>query len=941
MYYNCDAVGVVLAGTPDTVNRVGEDQGYDHLKELNMWSMLVPSNRLELEQLEEVSFVGVATSELLAALSAPDGGFKGDIVGAIALGVAGITSDERYTPGGTKKHVGRVLVITDAVGAVDAMFIREEVATQAKDNNVQIDVIGVDAKNSTPEFMAVLRGMAATTGGRVTTTDEPLDMLQMLASCGRVSHAKPGADLTLAGVSLAHVSLYPYIMPAKPTPMTKTSTHAVRAKEEGARPDATPAGEVEGGGSGAGDGAPYGGGAVQGYWLQGTFHLTNHLTGGTRYRHRRGGYGGGGGDEEGGGGGNGDGGGGDGRAGAGTSGQAGLQKVTQFVRERSDEERAAREVVDGEEGVGYAADEDLTVPPERIVKAFAYGPDLIAVPDAVEREFMKIPAGAGAELEVLSFVPAARVPRYAYMGVPAILVPQQPSGKVKGTSREDGQVRLTALVTAMREAGMGAIIRHRYHRSTGHTLYFAIPAASGAGASLGKLGAGGPVTKGAAGGEEEQDPEVVSAVEDVGTSLSAPLALGPGARAIVAMRPGELTGAAYEHPSTQAPITVADIPSLLLVPLPWDEDLRSCYTFVPPFTVAGAGAAAGAAAAAADDAPALAAADALIDAMDLTVLPAYGPAGFRPERSFNPRFNAVARSILAREADPSAPALGADPMVLAYIDHTAVAAAGGEALQAAGEALKSACGLRGVQGSKLVTEAQEGEAAAVVLLATAQRARKRRAEDVAEEAPGAGAGAVAEGEKGGKEGGEWEGEGEPSEDPSAPSLRAPSQGDRKRARLDEGSAFAEGAARLGGSPAPSASAAVRITTGTPVEDFKRALAKAEEAGPSGAGRHPAGAPINELSAVLLQLADDAEELYVEKVLACLRALRAACVKYGFSPELNRLLGKLKTSHGPCDEDKEGRHVWRRIVDEQMSLITNEESAISAKTAEEAAAFLTE
>lgn len=538
-------------------------------------------------------------------------------------------------------------------------------------------------------------------------------------------------------------------------------------------------------------------------------------------------------------------------------------------------------------------------------------------------------------------MPLARFPRYLYMGSPYVIAPVQPAGKVNEGMRIQGQVQLEALTKAMASQGKGCLIRHRHNASTDPSLYLGIPchptgfatsnAAGTASASLGEnpVSSQGDTAGSAAAASSASQPYSSAWSPSSGVDPSLP------------MKPGELAAPAYEHTPPQSPLRDG-LPAMIMVQIPWNEDIRSEYIFKQPFTrlPLGTGAAGvpdlRARTAATSSAQRQAAThampeaaqaqldamDSLIDAMDLPSLPMYEGRGLQPERLLNPKLLAKGRSFAARAIDPHAPLLGPHELVLRYTDPRVVWRDAGPAFPRALNAVTTAFGLENKKSSKLVAERADSVLAndtALQLGIQSVSGRKREREE------GGKGGRRKDGRRGEEDEDAFEGEGE-VEDPRQPAAQNEGAG----AGAGDGKRSSSGGLLtgfLGGlRPAPGQEGGqarkMRIGTGTPVLDFRQALAQHESSSSSSSASVELSMDavttgyMQDLANVALRLARDPQELDIEKALACLTELRSACLGRKHIEQAialyNSTLRTFKAEQGPAGPGHSGRRVWRRF-----------------------------
>lgn len=515
-----------------------------------------------------------------------------------------------------------------------------------------------------------------------------------------------------------------------------------------------------------------------------------------------------------------------------------------------------------------------------------------------------------------------------YKGTPYILAPQQPAGKVNEGMRVQGQLQLEALAKAMAAQGKGCLIRHRHNASTDPSLYLGIPCQ--------------PTAPGTQAGSVSLGDNPASQTEHAVSSSQASSAPWHSRAGVVdpatPMKPEDIAGPAYEHPLPHSPLRDG-LPAIIMVQIPWNEDIRSEYTFQQPFTRApqGVGApgvpdlrartaptSAGQQQAANQALPAsaqlqLQAMDSLIDALDLTAVRTYEGRGVQPERSLNPRLLAKARTYAARAIDPQAPLQGPPDTVLRYTDPRIVWRDAGAAFPQALDAVTAAFGLETKASSKLVAARQdsalEDRSRALTLAVQAVSSRKRRRVD--------------EGKGGGGKGGdgdEVEGSSD-HEDPRQPSAahNEGAAGGSKASGSGTGGLLTGFLGHLRPAQGSEGPKKIVIGTGTPVLDFQRALQQHQSTFSSAALPQMDAVTegyLNDLSKIALRLARDPQELDIDKVLASWRELRAACLlraEHATAVRLyNDTLKAFKAEQGPSGPGHAGRRVWRRFCSAHSS-----------------------
>jgi hypothetical protein len=329
--------------------------------------------------------------------------------------------------------------------------------------------------------------------------------------------------------------------------------------------------------------------------------------------------------------------------------------------------------------------QDWTIPPESLIKAYRYGKDIVPVSNADMQSLMVLKTDKS--LSVLAIIDAASVPRYAYFGTADILVPSQTEGETKSST-----LALSGFARALSKEGKVALCRYVKRSNGAPSLVLAIPglargnshplsalsdelnnedmmtrqevrpsasvlvgdhrasvvpltggqrkshsssttssASSSASSTVGKKR---PRTE-----EEEIEEEQGGRVEkDVATT---PQVLQRNVRLVSQqpLRTYEFAGPAYRPPplSSTLPFDV-----LYLVPVPFDDDVR-LYPFPRLFSTLDKYK---------PSVTQLQVMDDYIDGMDLTVAE---PAGYDPTQAFNPMLRRHYQTLMVRMLDPNAP----------------------------------------------------------------------------------------------------------------------------------------------------------------------------------------------------------------------------------------------------------------------------------------------
>jgi hypothetical protein len=612
-------------------------------------------------------------------------------------------------------------------------------------------------------------------------------------------------------------------------------------------------------------------------------------------------------------------------------------------------------------------------------RAFRYGRDMVTLADESVLKWTHPKA-----LEALGFIPAAAMPRELVVGSTDLVLPWPGN---EGAARA-----LSALARALAAEGCVLLVRYikRGGEQTSPILAVCIPALRG------DVPAPPPP-------DDEDGAEEGAAGSSAASSSAASFAQA---------------AAAAERRRRRAALVAVAPPDvgrdcLYLLPIPWNDDIRH-YAFAPlgrecrhppvdaiaaarAATAAGAGGGAAATGGGGDKlAPSLSqleAADALIDAMNISTAPAQRGVPlldpYQPLRMHNPviaRFNATMRARAL--ADPGVsqsqvPLAPLDPRIAAYLEPPPAlllaaqkeaaafrAAFGPELRRQRNPQAASLLGARelyaelpaGERGDWIAGVPGAGRAGAT---GAAGRAALKRA---AGEGDWDGEGAASSGAAAGKR--RRAGEGLPDSSAAAgagASLASGSYGDgfghaasASAAAGDEGEEGEEGAAAGGrgrpskrrrleeaagaaadrtGAPASAAAAAagpaprvVQVGTATPQADFAAMLSYR---GPAG---DLTGRAISGMQAVIGRLAGS-DALDQEKGLDCLAALREGCLSVYEEAAFNDYLRALRQTHAPGLLQ---RHVhaaegskpkvsgfWRRLQRAGISLISRGESENAA------------
>lgn len=326
--------------------------------------------------------------------------------------------------------------------------------------------------------------------------------------------------------------------------------------------------------------------------------------------------------------------------------------------------------------------QDWTIPPEGLNKAYRYGKDIVPVSSADLQALMVLKTEKS--LSVLAIIDAASVPRYAFMGTADVLVPSQTEGETKAST-----LAISAFARALSKEGKVALCRYVKRANGAPTLVIAIPGLSNDSDhplfSTSSSSSSSTVTHTSA--EENLSSDSMSFLNP-----SASVLVGDHRASVVPRsstsreksssskkrsreddsdkeKGGSTSGSAphihlvsqqplrtyeYSGPAYRPPPLVSSLPFdvLYLVPVPFDDDVR-LYPFPRLFSTLDKYK---------PSETQLQVMDDYIDGMDLTVAE---PGGYDPTQAFNPILRRYYQTLMARMLDPNAPVAELDKDVIA------------------------------------------------------------------------------------------------------------------------------------------------------------------------------------------------------------------------------------------------------------------------------------